>query len=70
MRFRIDPLTDEGTFDNDFFASPFYESEKLSLSNYLMDEGFDTLKNDFIIDYRSRRWHVIPVCQSNRKKKK
>lgn len=58
--FRTDPLTDDGIFDNDFFASPFYEAEQKSLIRYLLLEGFDKQKKDFIIDYQSRRWHIIP----------
>jgi hypothetical protein len=58
--FRTDPLTDEGVFDNDFFASPFYEGEQKALIRYLILEGFEKGTKDFIIDFQSRRWHIIP----------
>ena len=45
--FRTDPLTDDGIFDNDFFASPFYEAEQKSLIRYLLLEGFDKQKKRF-----------------------
>jgi hypothetical protein len=59
MKFRTDPLTDDGKFDDDFFMSPFYETEKKCLVDYLILEGFENETDDFIIDFRSRRWHVL-----------
>lgn len=58
--FRTDPLTDDGRFDNEFFVSPFYEDEQRSLVKYLELEGFSEKKEDFVIDYKSRRWHINP----------
>jgi len=58
--FRTDPLTDDGRFDNEFFASPFYRDEQRSLVKYLDLEGFSEKKEDFVIDYNSRRWHINP----------
>lgn len=60
MKFRTDPLTDDGKVDMEFFNSHEYEYEQRSLLEYLYLEAFDTKTEDFIIDYRSRRWHIIP----------
>lgn len=65
--FRTDPLTDDGKFDNDFFISPFYKDEQKSLIEYLYLEGFELKTEDFIIDYRSRRWHIILSKKNERK---
>lgn len=55
---RTDPLTDDGRFDTEFFASHEYEAEQKNLIQYLKTEGFDLKEEDFVIDFRSRRWHV------------
>lgn len=58
--YRTDPLTDDGKIDIDFFASSEYYLEQKSLVRYLIAEGFNHFEDDFVIDYRSRRWHVMP----------
>ena len=58
--YRTDPLKDDGTFDLEFFSSSEYEVEQKSLIRYLNDEGFGSKKEEFIIDYRSRRWQIKP----------
>lgn len=55
---RTDPLTDTGKVDTEFFASEEYKEEQKSLLRYLKLEGFDTKTENFIIDYRSRRWQI------------
>jgi hypothetical protein len=65
--FRTDPLTDDGKVDMDFFNSHEYKSEQQSLISYLYAEGFDMKNEDFVIDYRSRRWHIM--LEKNKKKK-
>jgi len=64
--YRTDPLKDDGTFDVDFFASSEFVAEQKSLVCYLDTEGFDTKKEEFFIDFRSRRWQIKPT----KKKKK
>lgn len=64
--YRTDPLTDDGKFDVEFFSSSEYEAEQKSLIRYLITEGFNQFDEEFVLDYRSRRWHVTP----NKKKKK
>jgi len=58
--YRTDPIKDDGTFDLDFFASTEFKLEQKSLLRYLSLEGFDSIKEEFFIDYRSRRWHIKP----------
>jgi len=67
MKFRIDPIDKYGSFDVDFFASVEYKEEGQKLFDYLIDEGFDELKDTFFIDFRDRKWEITPI---NRKKKK
>ncbi len=55
---RTDPLTDDGKIDTEFFASCEYSEEQKSLVRYLKLEGFNDKTENFVIDYRSRRWHV------------
>ena len=59
--YRTDPLKDDGTFDVDFFASTEFVKEQNSLVRYLDTEGFDVKKEEFVIDFRSRRWHIKPI---------
>ena len=63
--YRTDPLKDNGTIDLDFFSSPEFSAEQESLIRYLDLEGFSEKKEEFVIDYRSRRWYVKP----NKKRK-
>jgi hypothetical protein len=65
--FRTDPMTDEGKVDTEFFASAEYVAERECLVKYLYDEGFNLKEEEFVIDFKSRRWHVNPKC-SNKKK--
>jgi hypothetical protein len=65
--YRTDPLKDDGTFDLDFFASFEFVAEQKSLIRYLDIEGFNSKKEDFVIDFRSRRWHIKPNKEKNSK---
>lgn len=58
---RTDPLTDDGKIDTEFFASSEYAEEQKSLFRYLQLEGFESKKEKFVIDYRSRRWLVTNI---------
>jgi hypothetical protein len=58
--YRTDPLKDDGTIDLDFFASCEFPIEQESLIRYLNLEGFSEKKEEFVIDYRSRRWYIKP----------
>lgn len=59
--YRTDPIKDDGTFDVDFFASTEFKLEQQSLIRYLTLEGFESIKEEFFIDYQSRRWHIRPI---------
>ena len=67
MKFRTDPLTDNGTVDMEFFNSSEYRAEQKILIDYLFAEGFDLKNENFFIDFRNRMWHIIP--QKTKKKK-
>ena len=58
--FRIDPLTDTGTIDVDFFTSEEYTFYRKKLEIYLEAEGFDSLKGGFTIAMFDRFWYVKP----------
>jgi hypothetical protein len=45
----------------DFFASCEFPIEQESLIRYLNLEGFSEKKEEFVIDYRSRRWYIKPI---------
>jgi hypothetical protein len=59
--FRTDPLTDDGKIDIEFFSSHEYADERDCLVRYLWWEGFENKTEDFVIDFRSRRWQIILV---------
>jgi hypothetical protein len=69
MNFRIDPLTKNGNFDVDFFSSKEYKEEGQILNDYLIDEGFEQVKEKFFIDFKDRRWEITPVAKKNKRKK-
>jgi len=65
MLYRIDPLTLEGTFDNDFYGSDEYADEVRVLKYYLKEEGFDEkMKEEFIITIKDRAWSCKPNKES------
>ena len=66
MIFRTDPLTDDGKFDVDFFASSEYVAEQKSLIRYLTTEGFTEINEEFVLDYRSRRWQISTQQQKRK----
>jgi len=66
MIFRTDPLTDDGKFDVDFFASSEYVAEQKSLVRYLTTEGFAEINEEFVLDYRSRRWQISTQQQKRK----
>lgn len=55
---RTDPLTDKGKIDVNFFGSEEYEDERKSLVKYLNLEGFSDKKENFVIEFRDRKWEV------------
>ena len=59
MPIRTDPLTSGGKVDTRFFASEEYPEEQKSLLRYLELEGFVDKKENFVIQYRDRKWQII-----------
>jgi hypothetical protein len=68
MDFRIDPVDERGVFDHDFYTSENYAGEVNILKNYLILEGFDSLKEEFSITIKNRTWLVKPSNIKKRKK--
>lgn len=64
MLMRTDPLTDKGKIDVNFFGSEEYKDEQKSLMNYLILEGFDSKIDNFVIEFRGRKWQVNFVPKS------
>jgi hypothetical protein len=56
--FRVDPITEEGKVDLEFFASEDYKIESKILSDYLKKEGFEVKEGRFFIDFYGRTWEV------------
>ena len=55
---RIDPLTEEGKFDTDFFGSPEYNSYRSRVEWYVLQEGFDLEIKTHVMCLLDRYWQV------------
>lgn len=55
---RIDPLTDSGVFDTEFFASEEYTAHRKLVEQYLKNEGFDTTSDTIIIQLGDHLWSI------------
>lgn len=55
---RIDPLTDTGVFDTEFFASNEYNAHRKLVEQYLEREGFDTTTDTITIQLGDHLWCV------------
>ena len=66
--FRIDPINKFGNVDLDFFSSVEYVEESRVLRKYLEDEGFHEEEKSFFIDFRNRKWEVIPATNKRKTK--
>jgi len=58
MNVIIDPLTRDGTFDNDYYESSDYKIESNIVLRYLKLEGFMDDRHDFKIVLLDRLWWV------------
>lgn len=58
---RIDPITEKGTVDVDFFSSEEYQKYYRIVEKYLKDEGFDLLEEDFIIEIADHTWSIRKI---------
>jgi hypothetical protein len=55
---RIDPLTETGVFDTEFFGSNEYTHHRKLVEQYLKDEGFDTTTDTITIQLGDHLWCV------------
>lgn len=55
---RIDPLTDEGKFDTDFFGSAEYPAYRARVEWYVKQEGFDLEMKIHILCLMDHFWQV------------
>lgn len=58
--FKLNPLKEQGDFDQEFFRSMEYKEEAELLKKYLKTEGFDLKTDRFFIIFRDRKWECIP----------
>lgn len=55
---RIDPLTEDGKFDTDFFGSEDYNLYRAKVEWYVIQEGFNLDQQTHIIQLLDRFWQV------------
>ena len=55
---RIDPITETGAFDIDFFTSVDYMAVRNQVEHYLRIEGFDYLSKAISIQINNRWWSI------------
>lgn len=55
---RIDPLTDEGKFDTEFFGSKEYAAYRAKVEWYVLQEGFNLEQKTHILQLLDRFWQV------------
>jgi len=56
--FRIDPLTENGSIDVEFYISDDYSKHKKILENYLNQEGFENIEEPIVIQLQGQYWSV------------
>lgn len=55
---RIDPLTEEGIFDTDFYGSSDYNLYRERILWYVKQEGFDLKPDTYFIFLVNHYWQV------------
>lgn len=55
---RIDPLTEDGDFDTEFFGSKEYSSYRARVEWYVKQEGFDLEIKTHIIQLMDHFWQI------------
>ncbi len=55
---RIDPLTEDGAFDTEFFGSDDYNRFRSRVEWYIKQEGFDTTPGEYIMCVMDRYWQI------------
>ena len=61
MKFKIEPIDENGILDHDFYSSEEYSEELNRIRVYLDLEGFDSQTNEFSICLNNRTWKCKPV---------
>jgi hypothetical protein len=56
--FRIDPLTEDGVFDGEFFSSKEYSLYAKKVEWYLKIEGFEDTTNEIVIRMFDHLWII------------
>lgn len=56
--FRIDPLTENGAIDVEFYISDDYSKHKKILENYLKQEAFEDIEEPIVIQLQGQYWSV------------
>lgn len=55
---RIDPLTEDGAFDTEFFGSNEYNRVRARVEWYIKQEGFDTTPGEHVMCLLDRYWLI------------
>lgn len=55
---RIDPLTENGVFDTEFFGSNEYTAHRKLVEQYLKDEGFEDTTDTIVIQLGDHLWSI------------
>lgn len=56
--FRIDPLTDDGVFDGEFYCSKEYTAYYKKVEWYLKVEGFNDIEKEIVIRLFDHLWII------------
>lgn len=62
---RIDPLTEDGKFDTEFFSSDDYNKYRARVEWYIIQEGFNLEYQTHIIQLLDHFWQVQITPFSN-----
>lgn len=55
---RIDPLTEDGKFDSDFFGEKEYYRYRARVEWYIKQEGFDAEPQTYILSLMDHYWQI------------
>ena len=58
MNIRIDPLTEDGAFDHEFYSSKEYTKIRNVVLHYLCAEGFDKEVGEHTVVIRDQCWYI------------
>ena len=55
---RIDPLTETGVFDTEFFGSDEYPHHRKLVEQYLKAEGFENTSEPIVLQLGDHAWSI------------